>query len=151
MFSTTTEYALRALAALARVPRGTPMLARELAAAADVPSSYLSKVLAQLVRARVIGATRGARGGYTLARPASAIYLSEVVQPFESNRGLTDCLFGGGRQCSESAPCTAHAAWRRVRTAYVDFLQETTLADVSRRAPPAVGLRRRKGRRARAG
>jgi DNA-binding IscR family transcriptional regulator len=44
MFSTTCEYALRALVQLARMPEGTAVLGRDLARNADIPANYLSKI-----------------------------------------------------------------------------------------------------------
>ena len=39
---------------------------------------------------------------------------------------------GGGKDCDCENPCTAHEAWRGVRTAYLDFLHTKTVADISK-------------------
>lgn len=147
MFSTTTQYALRALAALGRADEGKPVLARDLAHEAEVPSNYLSKVLAQLVRAGVVRAARGTGGGYQLARSPSEIRLVEIVAPFEGVRATSECIFGGGRSCSDRAPCTAHRTWRTVRRAYIDFLQTTTLAAVAGHGHTRLHPRPKRSRR----
>lgn len=131
MLSTTSEYALRALTLLARVPRGRWMLGRELATAADIPPQYLSKIMLSLRNAGLVAATRGTGGGYCLLRPADAIHLVDVVQLFDGQVEQPRCLLGPQRDCSEKHPCTAHSSWGRVRDAYRDFLEATTLQQIS--------------------
>lgn len=145
MLSTTVEYAMRSLSCLARAPEGEALLGRELAELADVPANYLSKILLVLKRAGIVEATRGTGGGYRLARPAVEIVLGEVVELFDPPRAHPGC-FLGRRECSDEDPCAAHDNWRRVRTAYLDFLQNTTLdqiirpADGGHRQPPVSGV-----------
>lgn len=79
MFSTTTEYAMRAMSWLALTPDTlvpTPLLA----ARARVPQHYLAKVLRQLADAHLVTGRRGVRGGYKLSRAASSISLLDVVR-----------------------------------------------------------------------
>src|SRR5574340_1561414 len=131
MLSTTSEHALRALTQLAQLPDGVSILGRDLADEAAVPANYLSKILWTLGNAGLIDATRGNGGGYRLKREAKDIYLIEIVELFDRGRTKFSCLLGGGRECDETNPCTAHEAWRGLRTAYLQFLHTTTLADIS--------------------
>ncbi|MGE5571349.1 MAG: RrF2 family transcriptional regulator [Rhodospirillales bacterium] len=133
MFSTTSEHALRALTVLARLPEGSAMLGRELADRAEVPPNYLSKILWALGNAGIIDATRGNGGGYRLKKTPSEIRLFEIMELFDRNRTKTDCVLGR-RTCDHENPCTAHKAWQSVRNAYLNFLQTTTLADISKPA-----------------
>jgi len=148
IFSASATHALRALAQLAGGSAAEATLGRELAAEIGVPTHYLAKVLATLARAGVLSASRGARGGYRLARPAERITLLEVVEPFEGKRVRPGCLLRPDRQCSERAACSAHAAWTGVKTAYLGFLEKTTLADIQAGALPLTPIRhpRRSGR-----
>ena len=118
------------------------MLGRELAEQADIPANYLSKILWNLGNAGIIDATRGSRGGYRLKRNAAQIRLSEVVELFDRDRTRVACFLGGGKKCDQNNPCTAHDAWRDVRTAFTDFLHTTTLADISHLRRPNVVLER---------
>lgn len=129
MFSATSEYALRALSQLAQLPRGTAILGRDLARETNVPSNYLSKIMLSLRNAGMVGATRGNGGGYRLLRAPETLRLIEVLELFE-DRAVPNCLLGQG-VCSESKPCAAHASWREVRGRYVEFLEKTTVADLS--------------------
>lgn len=107
------------------------MLGRDLSAAAGVPANYLSKILLELKRAGIVAAVRGTGGGYCLRRRPESIRLVEVVRLFDPTRAAPGCLLGGGRECSDHAPCPAHASWREVRRTFVDFLERTTLDEIS--------------------
>lgn len=139
MFSTTTEYALRALAILAAQPCDVAILGKELSRQTAVPGSYLTKIMLALRNAGLVATARGNAGGYWLARGASSIHLLEVVQLFQGITPLRRCLLSPEQECSESNPCSAHHAWRGLRTEYINFLERTTLADISNPAPPAPG------------
>jgi Rrf2 family iron-sulfur cluster assembly transcriptional regulator len=140
MLTTTSEHALRALTHLARLPQGSSMLGRELAEQAAIPANYLSKILWTLGTVGIIDATRGNGGGYRLKRNAAEIHLFEVVELFDRDRARLACLLAGEKECDPDHPCTSHDAWRGVRTAYLDFLNTTTLADISHLRRPNVVL-----------
>ena len=130
ILSATTSHALRALAYLAAVEDGSPVQGRDLARKVKVPVHYLAKVMGTLARAGVVVATRGARGGYRLAKQPNRIRLADVVEPLEGPRARPRCVLKPDRPCNDSADCSAHACWKTVGAAYGDFLDRTTLADI---------------------
>ena len=140
MLTTTSGHALRALTFLARLPEGASMLGRDLAERAGIPANYLSKILWTLGNAGLIDATRGNRGGYRLARRAAEIHLFEVVELFDRDRAAVSCFLDGAKECDSQDPCPAHEAWRGVKTAYLDFLRTTTVADISHRKERNVAV-----------
>jgi Rrf2 family protein len=132
MLSATSAHALRSLICLAQLPEGKSITGAELAEIADVPRNYLSKILHTLGHAGLVIATRGSGGGYRLAPGTMSRPLFEIVEYFEGTRAKPACLLGQKYPCSDENPCPAHHAWRGVRTAYLDFLGNTTLADIAR-------------------
>ncbi len=131
MFSTTCEYALRALVGLARVSDGDAVLGRELARSAQIPANYLSKILLALRNAGILTTARGTGGGYRLRKSAETIRLLDIVELFDGARAKPACLLGG-KSCTDEEPCPAHESWRDIRAAYVDFLESTTLASIAK-------------------
>jgi Rrf2 family transcriptional regulator, iron-sulfur cluster assembly transcription factor len=131
MLSTTSQYALRALSCLARASEGQALLGRELSILANVPASYLAKILLDLKRLGIVDATRGSNGGYRLVRPASEVHLAEIVETFEGSLNTAACILGDGRVCSDHDPCPAHSRFHSVRRAFHEFLQNTTLAEIA--------------------
>ena len=111
-------------------PPGTALLGRQLAEQADIPANYLSKVLLALRNAGILATARGTGGGYKLLKPANEIHLIDVVEIFDSLRAKPLCLLGQS-ECSDDAPCSAHYAWREVRGKFIDFLEKTTLDEIS--------------------
>jgi Rrf2 family transcriptional regulator, iron-sulfur cluster assembly transcription factor len=130
MFSITCEYALRALSRLAQVPEGQSLLGRELAANADIPANYLSKILLALRNAGILHAARGTGGGYRLRKTPESIRLMDVVDLFDAPRARPACLLCSEKECSDEAPCAAHGDWRAVREAYVRFIENTSIAAI---------------------
>jgi Rrf2 family iron-sulfur cluster assembly transcriptional regulator len=148
-FSTSTTYALRAMAWLATHAGGEAVLGRDLARRLRVPPDYLSKVLAALARSGILTAARGAQGGYRLARKPARVKLVDIVSPFEGHRARAGCLLRPDSPCRASSACSAHTSWGGVNEAYREFLEKTTLADIQDGALPArpSGPARRGGTR----
>ena len=136
IFNTSATHALRAMAYLAAHPQAEATLGRDLAEEIQVPAHYLTKVLATLSRAGLLLASRGARGGYRLARAPREIALLEIVEPFEGKRVRPGCLLEPGRPCGDDAACSAHEAWSKVKTTYLGFLERTSLADIQEHGGP---------------
>lgn len=128
MLSQTSQYALRTVLELARLPDGERGVAVDLAHFIGIPGNYLSKTLHQLARAGVVASARGKHGGFVLARPANRITLAEVVAPFQE-LGERVCLLGRPT-CSDARPCAAHAHWKQVAERVADFFSRTTVADL---------------------
>ena len=128
MLSQTAEYALRAAVWLAEHQDG-PVRVGDLAHALRVPQNYLSKTMHQLARAGVLSSLRGKNGGFQLARPAAAIRLLDIVEPFDPVSGRSSCVLGRA-VCSDAAPCRAHERWKEVTRTTAAFFSGTTLADL---------------------
>lgn len=129
MLSITTEHALRALSLLASAPDAASLLGRELSERADVPATYLSKIMLTLRNGGYVAATRGLGGGYRLLRAPDTIALIDVVELFEGPRTRPRCVLGYGA-CSDESPCGAHEAWCKVRAYENAFLEKTRLSDI---------------------
>jgi Rrf2 family protein len=130
IFGASATHALRALAHLSAHEGDEARLGRDLSREVGVPEHYLAKILATLARAGVLVATRGARGGYRLARPPGEITLLQVLEPIEGKRLRPGCLLRPGEDCREGDTCSAHGAWGDVKSAFSTFLEETTLEDI---------------------
>src|SRR5574337_1211633 len=142
MLSTTSEYALRALAYLAAQPPGTALLGRDLAEAAEVPANYLSKILLTLRNAELVDTTRGLTGGYRLHKPADEIFLIDIVELFDCiSRTKPTCFLRHQKPCSSASPCSAHYLWRDLQSRYLGFLISTPISALALPPdPPAPDL-----------
>lgn len=134
MFTKTSEYALRAMIWIAQQGPGATVPGPKLAESTGVPRKYLSAIMGTLVRGGLLEATPGRNGGFSLARAANQIRLVDVTSPFEPvlSRKRSMCPFGN-QECSDEAPCGAHHRWKRIKSAYLVFLENTTLRDVAKK------------------
>jgi len=106
------------------------MLGKELAQKAQIPANYLAKILLSLKNAGMLNTARGSKGGYWLARDARTIHLIEIVKLFEQSATPQPCILGAER-CAEDHPCSAHHRWQAIRKSYMEFLEVTTVADLT--------------------
>jgi Rrf2 family protein len=123
------DYAVVAMIHLACLPEDAVEQRGDIAAAHDIPSVFMAKVLRSLVKAKLLRSNRGAQGGFSLARSASEITLLDIVEAVEGSLGLTDCSDGSAR-CARSATCSAQPLWISIQTRMADLLRGTTLEDV---------------------
>ncbi|MTV24758.1 Rrf2 family transcriptional regulator [Nitriliruptoraceae bacterium ZYF776] len=123
------DYAIRACVDLARHHGDGRRKARAIAETMDIPTTYVPQILAELVRAGLIGSTAGRAGGYALARAPERITLLEVVEALEGNILATDCVLRGG-PCRWSDMCAVHVPWARAQHALLGSLAETTLGEL---------------------
>ncbi len=90
LFSQTTEYALRAIVALASHP-GVPQTTQQIAMQTQVPANYLAKLLHTLGKAKLVEAQRGVGGGFRLARHPRELTVLDVVTLLEPIGRIEGC------------------------------------------------------------
>jgi len=117
--------------------RGPASLA-EIAAEEDLPRAYLEQLVVSLREAGLVTSTRGAHGGYELARPPAAISMTEVLRALEGPLAPMLCASEDPEHalvCDRSTRCTVNLLWVRVRDAVAGALDSMTLADL---VPPRI-------------
>ncbi|MBI2605738.1 MAG: Rrf2 family transcriptional regulator [Deltaproteobacteria bacterium] len=133
MISKTGLHAIRALVELAALPEGSYAGASNIAKQIGAPQNYLGKLLQVLSRAGVVVSQKGVGGGFRLAKKAEATSLYEVIDPIDPIEHVVRWkgCFLGGPKCSPKRSCKAHKSWTVAREAYLKFLKETSIADLS--------------------
>ena len=137
IFTTKAEYGVRLLVQLGLQGSAQPVSLKAVADAENLPLAYLERIAALLKKAGIVAATRGAHGGYTLARPAADITMAEVVAALEGDIAPIECITAdadGALICSRegvaSAPCPTKLLWTRVQGSIVRTLNDMTLDDL---------------------
>jgi len=90
VISQTAEYALRAIVCIA-ANGDRPITTQQIAEAARVPASYLSKVLQMLGRAGLVRAQRGLHGGFTMTRAPAETSVLDIVNAIEPLQRIRGC------------------------------------------------------------
>jgi Rrf2 family protein len=132
--SAKTEYAAIAVLELARQwATGEPVRIRSICEAHGVPARFLVQILLQLKGSGIVTSTRGAAGGYQLARQPEEITLEDVYRviegPDELMTAVTADLAGRSRTVNVLLD-----AWRQTARAETQSLQSITFADLVERS-----------------
>ncbi|MGA0040758.1 MAG: RrF2 family transcriptional regulator [Pirellulales bacterium] len=128
--SAKTEYASLAMLELARRQDDEqPARLREIAEAQGVPSRFLVHILLQLKAAGLVTSTRGAFGGYRLARDASSITLADIHDVFDGPRDVSTSL-GQDAPLSRASQVLLDA-WQGVARREYEALESLDLATLA--------------------
>ncbi len=136
--TTQAEYGLICALHLARRTEDGPVTGREIATRERLPGDYVEQIMLKLRRASIVTSTRGAHGGYELARPPETISMAEVLRALEGPIAPMMCASDDPEHatlCDRSARCTVNVLWVRVRDAVAGALDSMTLADL---VPPRI-------------
>jgi Rrf2 family transcriptional regulator, cysteine metabolism repressor len=142
LFSTKAEYGVRLMVELGRQPSAEPVALSAVADAERLPLSYLEHLVAKLRQAGLVTSTRGAHGGYQLARPAAEIKMDEVVEALEGQIAPMECFYEtpeGRVLCSHESDadhCATKLLWTRVQGGVNRALSGTSLAELVEFAGP---------------
>jgi FeS assembly SUF system regulator len=132
-----TDYGIVLLAHFARRPPGSTCNARELSEATGLPFPAVGKVLKSLAQAGLLVSHRGAKGGYTLARPPVAISVAEIIEALEGPIVLMACSAGPGH-CEQESTCCVRDPWQTIHGAIRSTLSGVTLGGLVQPASGAV-------------
>ncbi|MBV9826622.1 MAG: SUF system Fe-S cluster assembly regulator [Alphaproteobacteria bacterium] len=103
--------------------------AAAIAAATHLPPATVAKVLKALAHAGLALATRGAAGGYRLARQPAEISVAEVIAAIDGDIGLTQCSVHTG-DCERTTYCPTRPHWGAINRAVGTALSAISLADM---------------------
>ncbi|MGB0721657.1 MAG: SUF system Fe-S cluster assembly regulator [Gammaproteobacteria bacterium] len=134
-----TDYGTLVMAHLALKPE-TIHSATDVASATHVALPTVSKILKMLSVKELVVSTRGAKGGYRLAREPEAISIADVLCAMEGPVALTTCATGSG-ECEQESVCTMASHWQLINTVVSDALSGLTLADLVQHSANKGGLR----------
>jgi Rrf2 family protein len=127
------DYAVRVMIHLASLPPGTRASRSELAASAECPEQFLSKVLQLLTRSGLVVSHRGNCGGFEMPPSRPDVTVLEVVEAVEGPMRLNLCL-NHDESCSRKAACPAHPVWAEAQRAMVAVLQSAYVGQLARQA-----------------
>lgn len=116
---------------------------RELGDTTGIPQPTVSKVLKALAKAGVVHATRGARGGYALAKGGRDTNVAEVITAIEGPIAVTECTDESTDACVHEPSCGVRTNWQRINLAVQSALEAISLDEMAASSqPPLVQLAR---------
>ena len=133
MIAQKTRYALRSLLYLVEEGDGVPVQLARIAESQRVPPKYLELIMLDLKKAGLVRSVRGPKGGYRLAREASAISFGEIVRAMEGPIALISCasvnFYAPCGDCHDEATCAIRRAFIILRDQSTAVLDSISLAE----------------------
>lgn len=125
--STKSSYGLRACLALSKV--NGKLSSSEIAESENIPQRYLEQILSALRQGGLVESTRGAKGGYSLSRPAAEITVADLVLCLEGTLPPILCSAPEFRSetCREDGVCASGPLCRQLESSVMGVLAGTTL------------------------
>jgi len=130
--TTQAEYGLICALHLARRIDEGPVTGREIAAQERLPGDYVEQIMLKLRRAGIVRSTRGAHGGYTLARLPDEISVHDVISAAEHSTFEVHCTSHPVEEarCSSAHDCSIRPVWMLLQRRIDDVLQGVRLGDL---------------------
>jgi len=130
--TTLAEYGVICALHLARRVSEGPITGREIAARERLPVDYVEQILLRLRRAEIVRSTRGAHGGYALARGPEEISIRDVIAASEMTTFDLHCVSHPVEEerCSASHGCSIRPVWLLLQQKIDDVLGGIHLSDL---------------------
>jgi Rrf2 family protein len=130
--TTQAEYGLICALHLARRVDEGPVTGREIAAGERLPPDYVEQIMLKLRRAEIVRSTRGAHGGYQLARAAERISVRDVIAAAEHSTFEVHCTSHPVEEerCASSHDCSIRPVWMLLQRRIDDVLESVRLSDL---------------------
>ena len=123
--STKGRYGARAALELSIRYGSGPVMVREISESQEISERYLENILNTLRTSGLVISTRGAKGGYELAKPPSEITLGEVVRALEGPLDIVSCT--GDYECGRMQKCATFYVWKEVKEKIEHVLDSITM------------------------
>ena len=125
--STKGKYGLRAMIDLAQYSEQEAVSISSSAQRQKISESYLEQLVAKLKKAGLVVSTRGAAGGYRLARSASEISVGDVLRALEGDVRAVICTAQTEEGCEGEELCVTKYVWQRINESIEKTVDEMML------------------------
>ncbi|HET9424405.1 MAG TPA: Rrf2 family transcriptional regulator [Gemmatimonadaceae bacterium] len=130
--TTLAEYGVICALHLARRANEGPIRGREIAEMEKLPPDYVEQILLRMRRAGLVRSTRGAHGGYEIARDPGEVSIREVIEASEASTFDLHCVTHpvGEERCSSSHTCSIRPVWMLLQKKIDEVLDGVHLSDL---------------------
>ena len=127
--STKGRYGLRILIDLAMHDPGKPRMLRDIAESQQISEKYISRLVIDLRRAKLVRSVRGVNGGFHLAKRPDEITLLEVLETMEGPLSVVECV-RSPEKCKRQTLCPARNIWTQLNEGIRELTRNITLDDI---------------------
>ncbi len=130
--STKGRYALRLMIDLAQHNAGEYIPLKDISVRQQISAKYLEQIVVQLARAGFVKSTRGAQGGYQLAKMPSEYTVGDILRITEGSLAPVACLEHNPIDCERAEDCVTLDFWRGLYDVINKYVDGTTLEDLAK-------------------
>ena len=127
--STKGRYGLRMLIDRAMHDPGKPRMLRDIAESQQISEKYISRLVIDLRRAKLVRSVRGVNGGFHLAKAPEQITLLEVLETMEGPISVVECV-RSPEKCKRQSLCPARSIWTELNDGIRELTRNITLDDI---------------------
>jgi Rrf2 family transcriptional regulator, iron-sulfur cluster assembly transcription factor len=126
------EYGLRCLVQLANLQTGESLTLPQIADREGISTANAGKLMWLLNKAGFVNSTRGTKGGYFLARPATEIHLNEIIRVLDEDvlSAHCDSFTGVLEKCVHTGDCGIRPVIVGLHEIVENALSKITLAQL---------------------
>ncbi|RKP51661.1 Rrf2 family transcriptional regulator [Cohnella endophytica] len=135
-YSNATNYALHTIVYLAVAPTGKSLGVKPIADFQNLSPTYLSKIMAKLVKAGFVESTVGVNGGYRLTKKPEDVSFLDVIEAVEGQESLFEC--DTHHDSRHSSRCLIQSVMNEAENRMEQLLRERTIADIADQAGEAM-------------
>ena len=122
------RFAVTAMIDLALRSHTGPVALAAISQRQQISLSYLEQLFGKLRRHELVESTRGPGGGYSLARPARDISVSNIIFAVDEPLDATQCA--GKQDCHDDGPCMTHELWATLNKRMIEYLDSISLQEL---------------------
>ncbi|PLX67513.1 MAG: Rrf2 family transcriptional regulator [Denitrovibrio sp.] len=131
--TTKSRYAIRSIFALVLLGGDQrPIALNQIAEHEDISRKYLEQIFIKLKKSDIVLGSRGAQGGYMLARDPQNIKLKEVIYAMDGPVNISDCT--QEESCDNFASCGINWLWAGLKETVDNYLDNISIYDLKRQA-----------------
>lgn len=115
------------------------VLLKDIARRQGISQKYLWQVVSPLKTGKLVVSGRGAKGGYTLAKPAESISINEIIKILDDQCSPVACL-ENPKVCKRSGKCASQDLWGELGKKIEEFFESVSLQEMAVRQAKKQGV-----------
>ncbi len=123
------DYGFLGIMYLARQPEKRVVRLSEISENEDIPEKFLAKIFQSYTRSGLVKSHRGARGGFSMAKPADKITAKDILESVQGPIYLTRCL-NEAESCERKDTSGLRKIWMKSQDHLNNLLERKSLADL---------------------
>jgi Rrf2 family protein len=129
--STKSRYGLKAILDIALYANDGTVSISEISERTKISVNYLEQLIPKLRKSGLVSSTRGACGGYKLAKSPECISIGDILRALEGDLTLVNCVSDeSNRSCESASLCVTKFVWQKVNASINETVDNMMLCEL---------------------